>query len=562
MILDKILGGLSVQRGPWPLSQTPGQLFSGRQASSGAPVSEDDALSLSAVFSGVQLLSRVLATLPLVVYRRVRQWGRDAREQAKSNPSHWILGTEFNPEMSAVIGRRVMEFYRLLFGAGIGQIAWDGAGRAAAIWPLQTWRVKPMRDDDGTLWYQVDRERRVEAADIICVPGFTKDGVTWESFLDYAFESLGMSISAQEFAGRFFANDATPGVILKHPGNPKKQAREELRDSWNEAHAGSKNRRKTAVVWGGWDVADGGGLSPEDAQLLGVKAFGVVEVSRWLNIPPHLLRDLSRATFSNIEQQGIDFIVYSIGPTLKEWEQEFDRKLLSPPDVYCKHNVNALMRGDTAMRGAWYNTLLNNGVFSVNDVREYEDLNPIESGNTYFVPLNMVPIGRAVAPPVAPAPAAPPPPAAPADPPAPASAPYPLAAELPSPLAIPACRELLAHTLDRLARVEAHALERAAQKPGRLFAWMDEFYAAHPSRLQAALEPVANVIQTAVGVAAGYRCKAGELAHRWCEESRQAILSAADAPPAEFAGRVEALLAEWDDRPLRTAQELLTWPHE
>jgi HK97 family phage portal protein len=317
------------------------------ESSSGATVDADSALSLSAIFAGVMLLSRVVGTLPLEVRRKTQQWGRSASVAATSNPAHWILGTEFNPEMTAAIGRRQLDFFRLLWGNAYGRIAWDGAGRAAGIWPVQPWRVRPARDEDGSLYYDLDGER-IAPEDMIHVPLVSLDGVTGRSFIDWAFESLGMSISAQEFAGRFFGNDAQPGVTFRHPANLKKQQRDEFRESWNKIHQGPRNARQTAILWGGWDVVPSEMVSPEDAQLLESRRFGIEEVARWLNIPPHLLRDLSRATFSNIEHQGIDFVVYSIGMTLKEYEQEFDRKLLSPPDVYSKHNVNALLRGDHA----------------------------------------------------------------------------------------------------------------------------------------------------------------------------------------------------------------------
>lgn len=404
MILDALFGRsrLASRSGPWRLSEVPGELFHGRQASSGASVNETEALSLSAIFAGVMLLSRIVGTLPLAVYRRTVQWGRPAAERASTNPATWVLGTELNPEMTAAIGRRVLEFHRLLWGNAYGRIAWNGAGGVAAIWPVEPWRVRPQRDQDGDLFYQIDGSVDVATTDMIHVPLVSFDGVTGRSFIDFAFESLGMSISAQEFSARFFANDASPGVILEHPGNPSEPARKEMRESWQRIHQGPQNARKTAVLWGGWKISNPQMISPEDAELLNQRRFGVEEVARWLNIPPHMLRDLTRATFSNIEHQGIDFVVYSLGLTLKEWEQEYDRKLLAPPDLYCKHNVNALMRGDAAGRASFYSTMTTMGALSINEVRELEELNPIQGGDQHFVPLNMTALA-APKPPEAPA---------------------------------------------------------------------------------------------------------------------------------------------------------------
>jgi HK97 family phage portal protein len=603
-ILTRLLGRSPLSRsGPWPLSETPGRVFAVNESSSGAAVDEDSALSVSAVFSGVMLLSRVLSMLPLTVYRRVRKYGRDAEVEATTNPAYWLLLHEMNPEMSAVIARRVMDTHRLLWGNCYGKIAWYGSGKVAAVWPVEPWRVRPRRDDAGTLYYELDGQTRVDAPDMVHVPLVSFDGVTGRSWIDYAFESLGMSISAQEFAGRFFANDATPGVVLRHPGNPKKETREELKKTWNESHAGPRNTRKTGVIWGGWEVAAGEMVSPGDAQLLESRRFGVEEVARWLSIPPHLLRDLSRATFSNIEQQGLDFLIYSIGPTLAEYEAEYNRKLLNPPDVICRHNTKALLKNDRVTRTQVYHNLLADGVYSINDVLEEEGLPPVEGGNTHFVPLNMVPLIRAAAPPAAPpAPPAPEPAPAP-EPPAPPDASdllavcaklagkeYPAAAvedilrasypaldtalianlvgaiasyrppvapepagpadpaapPAAGPAPSPALSVLVASTLDRLLRVEANALTRALARPAGLLAWMDDFYPKHEQRLAEALAPV-------MGIAGG---DAGSVAREWCGRSRANLLDAAEVRPAELAGSVGRMLASWTERPAQVAGEV------
>lgn len=535
MILDRILpsrSALSKLFGPWKLSETPGVLWSGRQSSSGADVSETEALSLSAVFAGVMLLSRILGTLPLGVHRRTTMWGQPASEPATTNPATWVLGTEFNPEMSACIGRRVCEFHRLLWGNGYAKIAWDARGGVAALWPLEPWRVKPERDEDGTMFYHVDGAERVEARDMIHVPLVSFDGVSGRSFIDFAFESLGMSISAQEFAGRFFGNDASPGVILEHPSTPQKQARDEMRESWNRLHQGAANSRKTAVLWGGWKVNNGPMISPKDAQLLDERRFGVEEVARWLNIPPHMLRDLSRATFSNIEHQGIDLVVYSVGLSLKEWEQEYDRKLLDPPKIYCKHNVNALLRGDHAARASFYHALMSDGVLNINEVRELEDLNPIAGGNVHYRPMNMTPVQ---------------PPAVPEQTPAPAPAPAPSA---PPPDRGP-LRALLEHTLARLGRVEINAVRRAAEKPASALARMNEFWEKHQPNMAESLAPVLAVCASGVDAIA--------LADEWCTRSRLGVIVAVGVggSPAELGERIETMLTAWDKRPAAVALEVV-----
>jgi HK97 family phage portal protein len=373
-------------------------MWGGRQSSAGVSVSEDDALSLSAIFAGVQLLSSIIGALPLSVYRKD---GR-SRQVADDEPAHHVLHTEYNPEMTASIGRRTSEFHRLLWGNEYAEIQNDQRGELSALWPLEPWRVQAKRRDSGQLFYLVDGTREVESSDMLHVPLVSKDGVTGRSFVDYALTSLGVGIATQDFSARFFGNGAKPGGLLKHAGSPSKEARKEFRESWQETHGGPENVNRVGVLWGGWDwLAGDGTMELEKAQLLQTKQFQTEEVARWLNIPPHLLRDLSRATFSNIEHQGIDFVIYSLMPPLVNKEQEYDRKLLrrlaTARQVYCKHNVAALLRGDSAARAAFYKELWMMGVLSQNDIRELEDMNPIAGGDVYYVPVNMQPIQKAQA---------------------------------------------------------------------------------------------------------------------------------------------------------------------
>ena len=385
--------------GPWPISQVPGEVFAGPQSSAGVSVSGEDCLSLSAVFAGVNLLSRVVGSLPLSCYRR---WGR-SREHAITHPAYRLLHSSPNPEMSSATFRRTLEWHRLLGGNAYAQVQWAGNGKAVALWPVEPWRVRPKRREDGSLYYEIDGGKsEAEPEDMIHVPLVSGDGVTGRSFLDFAVESLGLGLATQQFAASYFGNGARAGAVLEHPGNPTAEARKEMRRSWAERHQGAAKAGATAVIWGGWKYIPDGGHSPEASQLVEQRRFTTEEVSRWLGIPPHLLRDLSRATFSNIEQQNLDFLAYSLGPVLVDYEQEFDRKLLSPPEVYCKHNVGGLLRGDSAARSAYYREMYHIGALSVNEIRELEERNPVDGGDVHFAPLNMAPLPTVAFPPAPP----------------------------------------------------------------------------------------------------------------------------------------------------------------
>lgn len=508
-----------------PVSQTPGVTWA-PSSSAGVEVDAEKALSLSAVFAAVALLSRVTGSLPLAVYRRE---GR-AKEHATTHPAYRLLHTSPNPEMTASSFRRAMEWNRLLGGCGYAEVQWAGNGKPLALWPLEYWRVKPQWGEDYQLRYLIDGSRLVEGEDMLAVPLISGDGVVGRSFLDYALESIGLGIAAQECAARLFGNGAKPGGVLSHPQMVPEKTRGEMRRSWEERHGGPNRTGRTAILWGGWTYTPNDGtFAPEQSQLLESRRFTTEEVARWLGVPPHLLRDLQRSTFNNIEQQNLDFLAYSLGPTLTDYEQEYDRKLLSPPDVYSKHNVTGLLRGDAAARSSYYTQLFQIGVLSVNDIRDLEDRNPVEGGDVHFVPLALAPLPQVANPPPVVAETPPPPAAAPAPTPATAPAPDPSGQA-------PALRGLLAATLTRLARVEANAARRAAEKPGRFLHWLDEFTPAHRARLAEALAP---------GLGAG----AAGAAERWSERSRGRLLDVAGAAtPAAFAAAVEQELQAWAGR--------------
>lgn len=393
------------------------RLFGSVESSAGACVTPETSLTLSAVFAGVSLLARVIGSLPLDVYR---QNGRN-KDKATTHPAYRVLHDELNGEMTASIGRAALEWNRLLYGAAAAEIGWDGGGNPRALWPLEGWRVRPMYDQAERLYFLVDGTRRVDPADMVYVPQVGCDGVVGRGFVHYAVESLGLGITAQEFAARYFGSGATPGGILSHDREMKPSQREEIREGWEAKH---RKANVLGILWGGWKYQPMQAANARDAQLLEARKFTTEEVARWLGIPPHLLAELSRATFSNIEEQGLGFLAYSLGPTLVQYEQEYGRKLLTPPKLYAKHNVRALLRGNAAQRAAYYHTLLGDGVTNINEVRDLEDWNPIEGGDEHFVPLNMQPLKEALKPMPDPKPQ-PPPSADPAAPPANDPPPYP-----------------------------------------------------------------------------------------------------------------------------------------
>jgi HK97 family phage portal protein len=532
---------LATKTGSWTTySETPGVLWRSNESTSGATVDLENSLYLSAVFAGVNLYSLVLSSLPLIVYRSKG----GTREVANDHPAYKLLHTTPNPEMTAVTFRRVLEWHRLLGGAAYAEIEWDELGNPVALWPLESWRVQPARTTDTCeLYYRVDGTYEVAAEDMLYIPLVSFDGVCGRSFIDFAIESLGLGITAQQFAGEFYGNGTRPNGLLKHAGNTSPEARKQIREAWEKRH---KPGGVLGMLWGGWeyDATAGGESDMEKAQLLESRRFSTEEVARWLNIPPHLLRDLSRATFSNIEAQQRDALTYSFGPVLIHYEQEYDRRLLTPKGYnpgayYSKHKVEGFLRADSGARSAFYREMLGQGVYTINTVLELEDMNPIGPlGDMRFVPLNMQTLDQAAKPPEPPPPPAPP---APAPEPKPEPKPEPPKPE--EPKDDPTLRAWLTDTLERLMRVEVNAALRAVKDPGKFLAWIDEHY-----------PPFVRKVDDALRVPLNGKPYKG----RWVRDSIESLMDLSGRATAKtLQAEAETLFKQWDARPAQEAARIM-----
>ncbi len=377
-------------------------------APAGVRVNEDTALTLGAVFGCVRVVSEDLAALPWGVYERRTGGGRTARPE---DPADWLIDVEANPETPAFQFRETLIAHALTWGNGYAEIERDGAGRPAWLWQLTPDRVEPERATPdviraagagltgtapGELVYKVHNQYAnptyLAAADVFHLRGLGFDGLKGYSVIRLAARSIGVGIAADESTASVYANDSTPGGYLSHKGRLSDPARLNLRKTWQGTHGGPSRRRTIGILEEGmtWEQT---ALDPEDIQLLQQRQFTPAEVCRWFRVKPHKIADLSRATFSNIEQQSIEHVVDTLLPWGKRLETEANVKLFGRTNrgkKYTKLNYNALLRGDAAARGTFYTTMLDRGIFSVNEVRELEDMNPIgPDGDKRFVQANM-----------------------------------------------------------------------------------------------------------------------------------------------------------------------------
>lgn len=370
-----------------------GMLVFGRPAA-GVWVDERNALTYSAVWSAVRVIAESIASMPW----RVIMHASGARHDDRDHPVWWMLNREPNPEMDAFSLREAMTAHMLLAGNAYAEIERDRAGRPIALWPIAPDIVDPRRDQTGRLVYRVSQrggDVDIPAHDILHVHGLGYDGLIGYSVVSMARESIALGLTTERYGASFFGSGSRPGGVLKHPHQLDDDARTNLRESWEQIHAGPANAHKIAILEEGmeWQQL---GVPPGDAQFLESRKFQVAEIARWFRVPLHMLGDLERATFSNIEHQSIEFVRQTLLPWARRWEHAVDRRLFGRVDQgrrYTRLNLDAMLRGDTRSRYDAYRVALSSGWLSVNEVRDLEDRDPVEHGDEYLRPLNMTPLG-------------------------------------------------------------------------------------------------------------------------------------------------------------------------
>ena len=382
-----------------------------RRTRSGMPINEHTALNLSAVFAAVRRLSEDVGKTPLGVYERMER----GRRRRRDHQSDRLVSFRPNPEMSALNFFEALQGHLATWGNAYAEKELDNAGRVIRLWPLTPNRVNKERMEDGRLvyWVRVGRSRRrdevvpLSPERMLHIPGFGFDGHKGYSVIQLARESLGLTAATEAFGAQHFGNSSrVSGVLQTEKKFSDKADRERLRADWERMHTGLDNAQRVAILDQGltWQQI---GIPPEDAQFLETRKFQVNEVARWFLIPPHKLMDLERSTFSNIEHQAIEYVQDTMLSWYTRWEQALSWDLFAPDErgrLYVHFNQNVLLRGDNQSRGQWYREMFSAGVFSVNDIRELEELNPVEGGDERFVPMNMMPLSLAAEPQPEPAP--------------------------------------------------------------------------------------------------------------------------------------------------------------
>ena len=370
------------------------------RTTSGKNVNEMTALQTTAVYACVRILAEAVASLPIHVYRHTDE----GKEQDVNHQLYYLLHDEPNPDMTSFVFRETLMSHLLIWGNAYAQIIRDGRGQVLALYPLLPDRVSVKRDDKGELYYVYQRSEEdnpnfkdkgniiLKKSEVLHVPGLGFDGLIGYSPIAMAKNAVGMILATEEYGASFFANGANPGGVLEHPGILKDPSK--VRESWNQVYQGTNNSHKVAVLEEGMSYKTIG-IPPNEAQFLETRKFQINEIARLYRIPPHMVGDLEKSSFSNIEQQSLEFVKYTLDPWVVRFEQAFQKALLLPDEkktYFIKFNVDGLLRGDYQSRMNGYAIGRQNGWLSTNDIRRLEDMNPLskeEGGDLYLVNGNM-----------------------------------------------------------------------------------------------------------------------------------------------------------------------------
>jgi HK97 family phage portal protein len=379
--------GRSVENANIPLTGTKIlEIFGGTPTESGVSVNESTAMTLSSVYCAVRVITESIAQLPLQIFQKTE----NGRELLSEHPLYYKLHDQPNNFQTAFTFRETVATRQCLAGNGYAYISRDSLGNVLELIPFPVdMDIVPKYDSKrSTIFYVVNGRDIIEQANILHMPALSMDGIEGKSPVTLAKESFGLGIVQERFASRFFGKGANPDVILEHPAKLGAQAIDNIKKSWTK-DSGASNSFLPKVLEEGMKFTKLS-IAPEEAQFLESRKFSKTEIATWFRLPPHMINDLSQSTFSNIEQQDIGFVKYSLAPWLKRWEQEHNRKLLTEQEkkdgVFIEFNLDGLLRGDTATRGEFYTKMIAARVFSPNEVRRMENRSDYEGGDKYENP--------------------------------------------------------------------------------------------------------------------------------------------------------------------------------
>jgi len=371
-------------------------IVNANQSLSGASVTPTSAMRVSAFYACVMVLAETIAQLPLILYER----SGNKKDRAIARNLYYLLHDAPNDFQTSFDWRLGLTVDVCLEGAGYSFINRSATtNEILELLPLRANRVQVKQNKDYSIWYVFTDSDGVEIPlrqdQVFRLNGLTFDGVKGLSILDYQRETIGMAISTNKNSAKSFSNGAKLSGILSHPTRLKdEEVSKRIRESWDSAFSGD-DAYKTALLEEGmtWQQVS---MTNKDAQYLESRKFSIEEIARIFRMPPHKIGHLEKSTNNNIEHQGLEFVTDTMMPWFKRWEQSIARDLIGKDNrkkYFAEFLVDGLMRGDSAARASFYQTMIQNAVYSPNEVRRKENENPYKGGDVYFRPMNMEPIG-------------------------------------------------------------------------------------------------------------------------------------------------------------------------
>lgn len=358
----------------------------------GKNITAESAMRVGAFYAGVRLIAETMGMLPAFVYRRL---DGNAKQKDTGHPLHDLIHVAPNDQQDALQWKEMMTAHAIMWGNGYSYIQTGGRGFVDQLIPMDPSRVEPEKIE-GELRYIVadgmGKKESYPADQIFHLKGFGY-GIKGISLLTAMREALGLALAQEEHGARYFQNAAIASGVYEHPGAMSADAQERFKTSLKREHVGISKAHKMMVLEEGmkWHQIS---ISNEDSQFLQSREFQVGEIARWLRLPPHILGDLRRATFSNIQEQDLEFVKYAILPWAKRWESAMHRQLIMAQRKYfVEFILDALLRADFKTRMEGYQIAVNNGIMSRNEVRELENRNSYLGGDEFLMPLNMTTIG-------------------------------------------------------------------------------------------------------------------------------------------------------------------------
>jgi HK97 family phage portal protein len=509
----------------------------------GVPVDENVAMTYSACWAATMLLSTSGAMLPLKLFRRLPGGGS---EPATDDPRYYLVHDAPNNDMTTMMYRSSRIAQQVNAGNCFSEIERNRAGQPVALHPIHASRIPEKnirRGSDGRLRYYINNNltepTELRDSEVLHVPSpISEDGIIGKGVVASARLSIGFGLATEKQGAAYFGNSARPKIVVKGGKFKDNDARSEFRRQWEEIHGGPENNGRPALLPEGADVTVLS-FSAEDSQFLETRQHNIEEIARWYGVPPHLIGHLLRSTNNNIEQQSLEFVKYSLMRWLVLWEQELNKKLLTPEErksLYFKHVVEGLERADITTRTNALQQQFFNGALTLNQWLALEDRNPIGPlGDLHWLQQAMVPLEMAAKGPQEPAPANEPP-ADEEDEPEDDDNLRAVVSEM--------ALAMLQDVWQRMLSVEINNVKRVAEKTSRFDARLSEFYDKHEGTMQRSL---ARPFKLAA-VASNSKADLSGIISSHIKESKQQLDTLLDCQPEELAGKVDACVATWHER--------------